>query len=424
MKNENEQVVISGQFLKPKRPKSREVSSRFMSPISNTTTSFEAGIPSPNQAISPNWRKTSTATSVDTRKHRSLEDPEFIRGLWPSAATTTTSSSSSSKPNKNLGTLGDHLGNERLKDRKSSEKIDKGDAFFLDRQRSCSEYSRFENNEKDNAKENHKPSIGKSVRHTGKSKSSLLLNSSFKASGIVPGRLSIDENEIYRRSSGQKSDSFTNALEFDSEFSDLGSGNDFGSPAIVEGTDTMSSKKSGLEVSSKYMKDFATRPRRGSSDSNISHPVSWDGSPTSPTSSKKFTIKNAIKRVNSLTGAKSQWALSPGRTGSPPMSVENKGKLPMSFSSLKPPNSPSRGTGVEKLFNMGLDLFKSKKSSSSNSMPVVLGNSETIHQLRLLHNRWMQWRYANARAEAVNESIANQAEVCALVFILLIVPKA
>ncbi|KAH0984466.1 hypothetical protein GBA52_011643 [Prunus armeniaca] len=32
------------------------------------------------------------------------------------------------------------------------------------------------------------------------------------------------------------------------------------------------------------------------------------------------------------------------------------------------------------------------------------------HQLRLLHNRLMQWRYANARAYVVDEKIANQAQ--------------
>ena len=415
MKNENDQVVVSDQSLKPRRPKSREVSSRFLSPTSNnttSTTSFEAGIPSPNQSLSPNRHKTK-------KHHRSHEDSGFMRGLRPSSTTTTataatattnatTSSSSSSKLNKNLnpGTLGDHLGNERLKDRKSDENPAKGDTIFLDRQGRCSEFNRFEN-EKESAKENHRSSIGKSMRNTVK------FSSSSKASCIVPGRLSIHENDIYRRSTGQKSDSFTNAYEFDSDCF-----TDFGSTAIAEGTNSISSRKSSLEGSSKYMKHLATRTRRGNSDSSMPSQTSWDGSPA--LSSKTFTIKNAIKRANSLTSAKSQWALSPGRTGSPPMSVENKGKLPISFSSLKPPNSPnSRGTGVEKLFNMGLDLFKTKKSLS-NSMPVVvLGNSETVHQLRMLHNRWMQWQYANARAEAVNWSIANRAEVCIACYFIL-----
>ncbi|KAF5481205.1 hypothetical protein F2P56_001874 [Juglans regia] len=141
------------------------------------------------------------------------------------------------------------------------------------------------------------------------------------------------------------------------------------------------------------------------SDSNISHPTSCDNFPRT----NKFTIKNVIKRVNSLTDAKSQWALSPGRSSSPLMSVESKAK-PMSFSSLKPPNSPSRATGMEKLLNIGLDLLKRKKSSTSSSMSMVPGSLESVHQLRLLHNRLLQWRYANARAEAVKVSIAIQAE--------------
>ncbi|KAF5471975.1 hypothetical protein F2P56_008731, partial [Juglans regia] len=90
------------------------------------------------------------------------------------------------------------------------------------------------------------------------------------------------------------------------------------------------------------------------------------------------------------------------------MSVESKGKS-VPFSSLKPQSSPSKATGVEKLINMGLDLLKRKKSSSSSSLSKRPGNLENVHQLRLLHNRLLLWRYANARAEAVNGSITIQA---------------
>ncbi|GMJ06436.1 QWRF domain containing 3 [Hibiscus trionum] len=122
---------------------------------------------------------------------------------------------------------------------------------------------------------------------------------------------------------------------------------------------------------------------------------------------KMLAIKNVIRRTNSHGASASQWALSPGRSGSPTMSVENKAK-PMSFSSLKPPTSPSRTKGVEKFLNLGLmDLFKSKKSSA---LQPGSGDVGSVHQLRLIHNGLIQWRYANAKADAANRSINNQVQ--------------
>ncbi|KAL5864976.1 hypothetical protein ACOSQ3_002490 [Xanthoceras sorbifolium] len=399
----------SDQSIKPRRQKSREVSSRFLSPSS---TSRDMGSPSPSQAMSP--MRTKPSTPPDARKHRSLEEDSsgFVRRLWPSSSTTSNSSSSSNQSsNKNLETLAEFLGNERLKDyleQKNEEKSSKSSVFSLSRQRSGREVGKSENviKEKDSAKENHRPILGGSTRYTGKSSSSSSSVSLSHDSGfILPGRFSVDENALYRKSLPRKSDHFLDNLA-ESEFSST----DFSSPAISRGS-SQSFRKSGVEVSSKYLQDIPNRPRRLNSDSNIQHPVSLDTSPRL----KKFTLKN-IKRANSLTGyasATSQWALSPGRSGSPAMSVESK-QRPMSFSSLKPPTSPSRATGVEKLLNLGLDLFKSKKTSSSPLGPP--GDAETVHQLRLLHNRFMQWRYANARGDAVNENITNQVKnnlVCA-----------
>ncbi|GAV68856.1 LOW QUALITY PROTEIN: DUF566 domain-containing protein, partial [Cephalotus follicularis] len=104
----------------------------------------------------------------------------------------------------------------------------------------------------------------------------------------------------------------------------------------------------------------------------------------------KFTIKNVIKRANSLTGyagaATSHWALSPGRSGSPPMSVEHKSKT-MSFST-----------------------FKLHSRVRNNSVALGSGGLETAHQLRLLQNQLMQWRCANARAESAKGNVTNQVE--------------
>ncbi|KAK9285082.1 hypothetical protein L1049_024267 [Liquidambar formosana] len=415
MKNDSE-AISSDQSLKPRRPKSREVSSRFLSPT--LTSSIESGIPSPNQTLSPTRRKPGT-TTTDTRKHRSHEDSGFLRGLWPSSA--------SQSSNKKVGTLADHLGNERLKDlldRKDDDDNSEtnSNVMFLNRQRSCTQFTRFEKekeNTKENTKENHRPIFGGSMRYTGKfkfpgkssskSSSSSSSSSSNPPRGLVPGRMSVDENALSRKPYRRKSDPFLdNNLDSESECSDgadsLARNSSVSSSASYMSS-TVSSRRAGIEVSSKFMHNSSTSSRRWSSDSIIPIPVPSENSPKS----NKFTIKNAIKRANSLTGYGS--AMSPGRrSSSPPIPLENKRKPMTSSSNLKPPTSPSRAKGMEKLLNMGLELFKSKKHPSSCLSPAGSGSMETIHQLRYLHNRLLQWRYANARADAVSGNITNQAE--------------
>ncbi|KAB1999370.1 hypothetical protein ES319_D12G157100v1 [Gossypium barbadense] len=399
--------------------KSREVASRFLSPTSTPT--HDSPLHSPNKPLSPLRRK---STSTDPRKHRSLEDPPsgLLGGLWPSSTTTTTTSSSSNP--KKLDTLADFLGNERLKDfieRKSYEKRTNSVPFSLTKQTSHSEFSRFVENDKQiSAKENHRPSVGGSMRYTSKlgfsrkSSSSSSSTSSSSSPNILPGRFSVDESALYKKtsSSQRKPDPMTDnshVLDSHPEISDPCSASNNDSPAMAKTDSSLSDRKSGIEACSKYLKDVPSRNRsRGTTwDSNNLNPVSADSSPKI----KKFAIKNVIRRTNSHGAYPSQWALSPGRSGSPPMSVESKVK-PMSFSSLKPPTSPSRTRGVEKFLNLGLmDLFKSRKSSP---LQVCSGDVESVHHLRLIHNSLIQWRYANAKADAVNRNIHNQVQMMAL----------
>ncbi|KAI4322621.1 hypothetical protein L6164_022298 [Bauhinia variegata] len=402
--------VVSAQSPKLRRGRNREVSSRFQSLTS--ATSLETGIAPSAEAISPIRRKNGSP-STDTRKHRSLDDPCFIRGpqLWPSA------SSVASSVKTNAGTLADHLGDDRFRDyldRKTNEKSAKDSSIFsLSRQRSGRELPRSENDQ-DNSKENHRPIIGGSMRHMGKlgftgksspSSSSLSVKPDSNDSGIAPGRLSVDENALHRKSFSSRRNPLTGSVDSESGYTDASSSMGFSSPAT--GRDLVSTRKLGIEVPSKYMSDVSTASRRLSMDTTAPKSLSSDNS----SMLKKFTIKNAIKRANSLTGyksSKSQWALSPGRSASPPMSVESKEK-PTSFSSLKPPTSPSKAKVVEKILNIGFDFFKSKKTSMI-STPTGSGNLDALHRLRLLDNRLIQWRYANARAEAINKSTSNQAE--------------
>lgn len=230
--------------------------------------------------------------------------------------------------------------------------------------------------------------IGDSTRHVAKLVTPSESPSSKRPvySNMAPGRLLLDEN-TKSFSSRRHSCSSRNSLDSEPDM-EVGPSN-----AVITTT--------------------LRRPRRGTSDSNIAN-MNGDSSVM-----KRFTLKTAIRRANSLAGSykssKSSWALSPGRAESPAMSVESMDK-PMSFSGFKHhPTSPTtKVKGVEKLLNMGFDLFKSKKSGSFGSLsPIGFGvNSEVVLKLRLLDNRLMQWRFANARAQVVNGTISHKAEVC------------
>ncbi|KVH96575.1 Protein of unknown function DUF566, partial [Cynara cardunculus var. scolymus] len=356
---------------KPRPENSRPVRSRYLS-----TPSLPPS-PSHNHPLSPNRQQKPKSSS----KHTGL-----LRGVWPSSH-----SSKSHDDNSPTTTLAEYLGNDRKRD-------SGGGSTHLSKQKSCSEFSRFENDPKkqSNLKENQKPLFrGGSMRYAGKfrfpgrsstssssssSKSSEFLDHSGEI--IIPGRLSVDENELRRRSYSDRmrSDSFSD----DSECSDMGSPFIIGrnSPASYMAP-TLSSRKSGLEVPSKYMNS----------------PLSTANSPT------KSTIKNAMKKANSLA-LPSRWGSSGGRSESPPTPTNS------SFSRSKPPTSPSR-TGKKNFLHMGLDLIKLKKSSRSGCLSPLgagMGMAEGVHQLRMMHGSWMQWRYTNARANVVNGTLDNKAK--------------
>ncbi|TKY66897.1 QWRF motif-containing protein 3 [Spatholobus suberectus] len=320
-------------FSSPK-PRTRQVSSRFTSPNS-------MGPPEPGSA-SPLCR----------RGNRSAK--------------------------RSSATLADHIGNERLKEREENhhhhqKPTNRADSVFsvLTKQRSCRELKNNTNGLEENGQEVTR-------RSTGKSSSSPVVKK--PSSHIAPGRHSMDENTLNRNFHCSKS-----SIDSESDNTSLDS---------ISLPRTRSWRKTGREVSSKYM---ATSGQRGVSDSDpLSSDDSW--------MLRKFMTQKAMRRANSLIGymsSKSQWALSPGRSGSPPLSLESKDK-PLSFSSLRPQQK-----GVEKILSMGFDLFRTKKSSTR----------EVVHQLRLLDNRLIQWRFANARANAVNRSMSLQAEsnlICVL----------
>ncbi|KAK6142517.1 hypothetical protein DH2020_022865 [Rehmannia glutinosa] len=140
-------TAVSDHSSKPKKPKSREVSSRFLSPTSSSTTSSstEYGNQSPNSTLISSPKQKPKSSTGRSRKHKSYENSGFFRGLWPSSSIPSPSS------NSKLDTLANHLGHDRLKDleeRKNNKLKSDQNSFPLSRQKSCTEFSRFENEKK------------------------------------------------------------------------------------------------------------------------------------------------------------------------------------------------------------------------------------------------------------------------------------
>jgi len=129
---------------------------------------------------------------------------------------------------------------------------------------------------------------------------------------------------------------------------------------------TWNSREEGTKILSKYM---ATREE----DSDDSWVVKTHKA-----------VKKANNSVIGYVSSKSHWALSHGHI------------------SLRPPQPKS----VEKIVSKGIDLFRHKK-------PL---NIELVHQLRLLDNRFIQWRFANARASYVNHTISLKVQVFIILF--------
>ncbi|KAL1219397.1 QWRF motif-containing protein 3 [Cardamine amara subsp. amara] len=207
---------------------------------------------------------------------------------------------------------------------------------------------------------------------------------------ILPGRFSVDESSLYRASSRRNScsllyDSLND--ESDSELSDVS----------FASSRSSWNNKPGIKVSSKYLPDLTARPSKGNnnvtklrSQEDLQRANSFRG------------IENKTKKINPVSrygSSMSQWALSPGR------SLETQA-VTVPCSKLKPP----RGKGVGKLFNLGFDFFRSKNKSSPFSSPLKpkTCDAESVHQLKLMNNLLIQWRFVNAKACAANNNVASR----------------
>lgn len=228
---------------------------------------------------------------------------------------------------------------------------------------------------------------------------------------ILPGRFSVDECALYRATTSRRNscsllyDSYND--ESDSELSDV-------SFASTLSTNCSSrSHKPGIKVSSKYLHDSRARPSRGGSSQGNNNMTKLRSQENSKKGNSFRGIENMMKRTNSMArfgSSMSQWALSPGR------SLETQA-VTIPSSNLKPP----RGKGVGKLFNLGFDFFRSKKKPSPFSSPLKpkTCDAEAAHQLKLMNNRLVQWRFVNARASVANNNVASREKVMIFYFLQL-----
>ncbi|XP_010467957.1 PREDICTED: QWRF motif-containing protein 3-like [Camelina sativa] len=211
-----------------------------------------------------------------------------------------------------------------------------------------------------------------------------------EGSVILPGRFSVDGCALYRASSTTNSCSLLYESlndESDSELSDVSYS------SSVSTNRSSRNHKPGIKVSSKYLRDLTARPSKG--NNNETKPRSQEDLQRA----NSFRgIENRMKRNNSVArygSSMSQWALSPGRS----LDIQ---AVTVPSSKLKPP----RGKGVGKLINLGFDFFRSKNKSSPLKPKTC--DAESVHQLKLMNNRLVQWRFVNARACAANNSVASQ----------------
>uniref|UniRef100_A0A0D9VVW6 QWRF motif-containing protein 3 n=1 Tax=Leersia perrieri TaxID=77586 RepID=A0A0D9VVW6_9ORYZ len=136
--------------------------------------------------------------------------------------------------------------------------------------------------------------------------------------------------------------------------------------------------------------------------------VASSGSECSDAASKQLKPAPLIARTNStrlLGSSNTQWALSPGRrsgSGSPLMEA--------TVPELKGKRSLMGGLGWGHLFS------RRKAAADTAETPLTRsgggGNREIgRHQMRMAHCRLLQWRFANAKAEAVNHKKLSVCEV-------------
>lgn len=126
----------------------------------------------------------------------------------------------------------------------------------------------------------------------------------------------------------------------------------------------------------------------------------------SSNSAERVSMKAHSKRSQSSPIRESHNIPSPQKATSA-LPFSTRGTLSPSRSRPSTPSSPtgsvsSRSSCSSSIFSFVADVRNGKKGSS---------HTEDVHQLRLLHNRYLQWRFVNAQADALSSIQKLMAEV-------------
>ncbi|GLJ11829.1 hypothetical protein SUGI_0178050 [Cryptomeria japonica] len=411
-----------------RKVRSREVSSRYMLP----TISSSAASVSPSNNDSPSLRRSSSPNSRSTRRlNVSVESsspngrsdgrsvsfestgrsPSVERragprvrgstGLWPASAL-----------NSDAPTLADHLGIRKkvpnqaqpqsehrvlsAKDIVSNSNVLHSDSSNRVRRTGEPWKENIHNGFLSSTKSG--PALNKSMdavtrlKSVGRSSSLNLPGRSFrnndiKAAGLIsPGRHSVDLEKPVRRVKVEDIDGDINSNSFSSD----GNGS-------IDG-DTENGKKvvkkvmKGSYVPARFLQDTLSRLRRMSENGHL------------PGNNHSKVSKPFSSSSSSSLSSSSPWAMSPGREIVAPM--ESPG-IVAKHSEWDPAKTGSRMSSV---LNFGMDMLKGKGKGKSRVKGKVVAQEEILHQLRMLHNRFMQWRFVNARAQAAQETQVASAQ--------------
>eukprot|EP00253_Pinus_taeda_P001181 PITA_01181 len=250
-------------------------------------------------------------------------------------------------------------------------------------------------------------------------------------SPILPGRLSVDseynqkyhQNILLKRrgvrswSSGQEVDSTPSSVTS----SDAGGSTPRGSTTATTTTTTTTTSSTsaasemegnssmkvtrnakgmkGSYVPARFLQDTLSRLRR----------LSDAGGHMTSYMQQRLNSSDAEAGNKAFSTTISMSMISPGSAGN-----GVRGRALQSYNSssglrgsaaqgLSPTKSTGGGNRMSNMLNAfaGMELFK---GSSKRSAANAAAQEEVMHRLRLLQNRWLQWRFINARAEAVHQA--------------------
>ncbi|KAF6993067.1 hypothetical protein CFC21_010007 [Triticum aestivum] len=281
------------------------------------------------------------------------------RSMWPSSSDGKIKKSSPSPLTPampSVATLADHLTNDAM-DSANAVPVAAPSLQSLSRQRSCTELPRFADADAEAEERKIGRSSGKGAGHAFGRSMRFLPSSKPAPVTLTPGRVA--PSDLRRLAAGYSLDARADMGSSGSECSDASRG---------------SSARSAI-------------PK-----------------PNSPMIARTSSVRL-------LGSSNSQWALSPGRRSSSP---------------AKTLATVSESKGKKSLLSMGWGhLFNRKKSGGAdNSIPTIPatvpsspvsrshgGIGETGQQMRMMHCRFLQWRFMNAKADSACKTKAANVEV-------------